>query len=183
MINNWEIIGNFMYEPSAFLTAISLIRSGLLNLDAVRVKSFALNELPAAMDAAAAMRGLDCTILPTLSLDNPMLFGDLIHHVEHELGQTAKRRWFSVSRQNTRFCPVFFLERITPLRDKMFPWRHKIKKESFPACKRTQKAERGTSFPGLLFERSSFRHGFRPVLGSFKVGGFPLLFTASWCWR
>jgi len=63
MINNWEIIGNFMYEPSAFLAAISLIRSGLLNLDAVRVKSFGFNELPAALDAAAAMRGLDCTIL------------------------------------------------------------------------------------------------------------------------
>jgi len=63
MINNWEIIGNFMYEPCAFLTAISLIRSGLLDLDAVRVNSFALNELPAALDAAAVMRGLDCTIL------------------------------------------------------------------------------------------------------------------------
>jgi len=63
MINNWEIIGNFMYEPSAFLTVLSLIRAGLLNLEMVRVKTFGLNELPAAMEAAAAMHGLDCTVL------------------------------------------------------------------------------------------------------------------------
>jgi alcohol dehydrogenase len=63
MVNNWEIIGNFMYEPRAFLAWICLVRSGLLNLDAIRVKSFPFNELPAALNAAAAMRGLDCTVI------------------------------------------------------------------------------------------------------------------------
>jgi alcohol dehydrogenase len=63
MINDWEIIGNFMYRPSAFKTIASLVRSGLLDLDLVEIKTFTLDELPQAIDHAATMRGLDCTVV------------------------------------------------------------------------------------------------------------------------
>jgi alcohol dehydrogenase len=63
LINNWEIIGRFMYEPSAYRTLIALGRSRLLDLDTVRIKSFCFRDLPAAIDAAAQMSGLDCTVV------------------------------------------------------------------------------------------------------------------------
>ncbi len=63
MQNDWELIGNFMYRSNAFRTLASLIRCGLLNLAAVRVKTYSLEELPAAAEAAARMRDLDCTVI------------------------------------------------------------------------------------------------------------------------
>ncbi len=63
MINDWEVIGNFMYRPAAFKTAVSLVRSGLLDLDLVVVRTFALAALPEAMKRAAEMRGLECTVV------------------------------------------------------------------------------------------------------------------------
>ena len=63
MINNLEIIGNFMYTPFAFKTLLSLVRSGLLDLDNVRLTSFGLIQLLDAMNRAAEMRGLDCTVV------------------------------------------------------------------------------------------------------------------------
>ena len=63
MANNWEVIGNFMYRPGTIQTLAALVRSGLLDLGLVRVSSFALGELPEAMQQAAKMRSLDCTVL------------------------------------------------------------------------------------------------------------------------
>jgi len=63
MANDWEVIGNFMYRATAFRTLVSLVRSGLLDLDRVDIRSFAMEALPQAMDQAAKMRGLDCTIV------------------------------------------------------------------------------------------------------------------------
>jgi alcohol dehydrogenase len=63
MLNNWEVIGNFMYGRDAYGKAVALLRAGLLSLEAVRIAGFALEELPAAMRHAAAMRGLDCTVV------------------------------------------------------------------------------------------------------------------------
>jgi len=63
MQNDWELIGNFMYRASAFKTLISLVRSGLLDLGAIRVNNFPLDALQAGMEAAARMHGLDCTVL------------------------------------------------------------------------------------------------------------------------
>lgn len=63
MINNWGIIGNFMYPADAYPLALRLMRAGLLNLDAVRIRLFPFSELPAAMDAAERMQGLECTVL------------------------------------------------------------------------------------------------------------------------
>lgn len=63
MVNNWEIIGNFMYGRDAYAKAVALVRAGLLSLDPVRVGGFAFGDLPEAMQHAAAMRGLDCTVV------------------------------------------------------------------------------------------------------------------------
>jgi alcohol dehydrogenase len=63
MVNDWEVIGNFMYRPGAFRTLVSLVRSGLLDLDKVHIRAFPMEELPRAMDHAAQMRGLDCTVV------------------------------------------------------------------------------------------------------------------------
>lgn len=63
MANDWEVIGNFMYRAGAFRTLASLTRARLLDLDKVNVRTFPMGELPQAMDHAAKMRGLDCTIV------------------------------------------------------------------------------------------------------------------------
>jgi len=61
--NDWEVIGNFMYRPDALKTLAALVRSGLLDLDLVRVTCFGFEELPDAMKQAAKMRGLDCVVV------------------------------------------------------------------------------------------------------------------------
>ena len=63
MVNDWEVIGNFMYRPAAFRTLVALVRSGQLDLGKVNIRSFAMQDLPQAMDQAARMRGLDCTVV------------------------------------------------------------------------------------------------------------------------
>lgn len=63
MVNNWEVIGNFMYPRDAFKSLAALIRAGLLDPGLVRLSVFPMAELPAAIDRAATMRGLDCTVL------------------------------------------------------------------------------------------------------------------------
>jgi hypothetical protein len=40
-----------------------LVRSGQLDLSKVNIRSFAMQDLPQAMDQAARMRGLDCTVV------------------------------------------------------------------------------------------------------------------------
>ena len=61
--NDWEVIGNFMYRPAAFRTLVALVRANLLDLDKVRVRAFPMPELIQAMEQAAAMQGLDCTVM------------------------------------------------------------------------------------------------------------------------
>lgn len=63
MLNNLEIIGNFMYPANVFLKLQALIRSGLLDLRAIKIQNFGLADLPAAMDAAEKAGGLSCTVV------------------------------------------------------------------------------------------------------------------------
>jgi len=63
MINDWEIVGNFMYAKTTYPKLISLVQAGLLDLSSVHLQHFPFEELPAAMTAASSMRGLDSTIL------------------------------------------------------------------------------------------------------------------------
>lgn len=53
MANNWEILGNFMYSAGAYLRLLALVRAGLLDVRSIRARTFPLEALPAAMDAAA----------------------------------------------------------------------------------------------------------------------------------
>jgi alcohol dehydrogenase len=63
MRNNLEIMGHFMYPANIFLKLLALIRSGLLDLRAIRIQKFSLADLPAAMDAAETAGGLSCTVV------------------------------------------------------------------------------------------------------------------------
>jgi len=63
MINDWEIVGNFMYAKDAYPKLLSLVRAELLDLESVRIRVFAFEQLVVAMEAAGAMSGLDCTVL------------------------------------------------------------------------------------------------------------------------
>ena len=61
--NDWSVIGNFMYPKEAPARLAAIVRGGLLDLGAIRVRVFPLDRLEAAMDAAASMRALDLTVL------------------------------------------------------------------------------------------------------------------------
>jgi len=63
MINDLTIIGRFMYPPEALARLAVMATSGTLDLGAVKVKPFQLDQLPAALIHAAGMRGLEATVL------------------------------------------------------------------------------------------------------------------------
>ncbi len=63
LANDWSVIGNFMYPKDAPTRIARMISSGILDLDAIRIQRFPLQELPAAMDTAARMRALDLTVV------------------------------------------------------------------------------------------------------------------------
>lgn len=65
MRNGWEIIGQFMYPRDAYRRLLDLLRAGLLDIGPIRPRSFALAELPAAMEAAAQAGNLECVVLET----------------------------------------------------------------------------------------------------------------------
>ena len=61
--NDWHVLGCFMYPAEVPARLAALVGAGLLDLGKVRVRSFPLDRIEAAMDAAASMRGLDLTVL------------------------------------------------------------------------------------------------------------------------
>ena len=61
LANDWEVVGQFMYERNAPAKLASLAADGLLDLGKINVGRFPLAELPRAIEAAAAMQGLDLT--------------------------------------------------------------------------------------------------------------------------
>jgi alcohol dehydrogenase len=63
LANDWAVIGQFMYPREAPRRLLELVEAGLLDLTRVNMRTFALGDLPAAMEAAASMRGLDATVL------------------------------------------------------------------------------------------------------------------------
>ena len=63
MLNNLEIVGQFMYPRDIFRRLGELTRSGLLDISAIRTRSFPLEALPAAMEAAAEADGLECVVV------------------------------------------------------------------------------------------------------------------------
>ncbi len=63
MLNSLEIIGQFMYPRDTFMRLVDLARAGLLDLRAIRARSFPLESLPAAMEAAATAEALECVVV------------------------------------------------------------------------------------------------------------------------
>jgi alcohol dehydrogenase len=63
LLNNWELIGNFMYSRADYLALVSLVASGQLSLDAVELTTYPFAQLEAAIDRAGAVQGLQCTVV------------------------------------------------------------------------------------------------------------------------
>jgi alcohol dehydrogenase len=63
MLNNLEILGTFMYPQDTFMRLTDLARAGLLDINAIRTRSFPLDALPSAMEAAATAGGLECIVV------------------------------------------------------------------------------------------------------------------------
>jgi alcohol dehydrogenase len=63
MRNNWEIIGQFMYPADAYCRLIGMVRAGLLEIGAIRPRSFPLAALREAMEAAGGAGNLECVIV------------------------------------------------------------------------------------------------------------------------
>jgi alcohol dehydrogenase len=63
MMNGWEVIGNFMYPRGAYRRLLDLIRSGQLDLSAIRSCIHPLSALPQAMELAAKAGNLECIVM------------------------------------------------------------------------------------------------------------------------
>jgi alcohol dehydrogenase len=65
LANDWEIVGQFMYERYAPSQLAALAAAGLLDLGKIKVKTFRLDQFRQAVAAAASIQGLDLTaVLP-----------------------------------------------------------------------------------------------------------------------
>jgi alcohol dehydrogenase len=63
LLNNWELIGHFMYTRADYLALVSLVRAGLLPLEAVEIHQFAFDALEQAIDDAQTLQGLQSTVM------------------------------------------------------------------------------------------------------------------------
>jgi alcohol dehydrogenase len=63
LANDWEVVGQFMYDRIAPGELADLAATGLLDLTQMKVKTFRLAEFKQAIGAAAAMQGLDLTAI------------------------------------------------------------------------------------------------------------------------
>ena len=63
MLNNWEILGQFMYPARAYRRLVDLVRAGLLDIRAITPRVFALPALADAMEAAASAGSLECVVV------------------------------------------------------------------------------------------------------------------------
>jgi alcohol dehydrogenase len=61
LANDWEVVGQFMYDRTAPGQLAGLAAAGLLDLRRIKVTIFKLADFKQAVDAAAAMQGLDLT--------------------------------------------------------------------------------------------------------------------------
>lgn len=63
MLNNWEILGQFMYPAGAYRRLLDLLRAGMLDISAIRPRAFPLADLPQAMELAAKAGNLECVVM------------------------------------------------------------------------------------------------------------------------
>ncbi|CAG9253939.1 hypothetical protein PUN4_2010012 [Paraburkholderia unamae] len=67
LLNNWELMGHFMYSGADYRALIALVQSGQVPLDAIEVERHAFDALEAAIDAAEQAQGLTCVTVCTSS--------------------------------------------------------------------------------------------------------------------
>ncbi len=65
MLNDLEILGQFMYSADAYRRLLDLVRAGLLDLRAVKPRVFPPAALPEALDAAAVAGSLEVVVVRT----------------------------------------------------------------------------------------------------------------------
>jgi alcohol dehydrogenase len=58
LLNNWELMGHFMYSGADYRALIALVQSGQLSLDAIETERYAFDALESAIDAAEKAQGL-----------------------------------------------------------------------------------------------------------------------------
>lgn len=63
LLNNWEIKGNFMYTKEDYLALIAMVKSGLVDLNKITIKSFTLNEIEQGINEASKLQGLNSVVL------------------------------------------------------------------------------------------------------------------------
>jgi alcohol dehydrogenase len=63
MLNDWEIMGQFMYPADAYQRLLDLVRAGLLDLGAIKPRVFPLGELRKAMEIASLAESLECAVV------------------------------------------------------------------------------------------------------------------------
>jgi alcohol dehydrogenase len=63
LLNNWELIGNFMYTRADYLALVALVASGQLSLDGIDIVAYPFAQLEAAIDRAGQAQGLQCTVV------------------------------------------------------------------------------------------------------------------------
>jgi alcohol dehydrogenase len=61
LANDWEVVGQFMYDRTAPGQLAAFAAAGLLDLRRIKVTIFKLAEFKQAVDAATVMHGLDLT--------------------------------------------------------------------------------------------------------------------------
>jgi alcohol dehydrogenase len=63
MLNSREIIGQFMYPAGAYRRRLDLLRSGLLDISAIRPRVYPRADLPQATEAATTAGNLECVVM------------------------------------------------------------------------------------------------------------------------
>jgi alcohol dehydrogenase len=63
MMNDWQVMGSFMYPRHVPARLAGLVEARLLDLNKLTVRAFPLADLDSALEAASSMRGLDLTAL------------------------------------------------------------------------------------------------------------------------
>ncbi|HWL88234.1 MAG TPA: zinc-binding dehydrogenase [Polyangiaceae bacterium] len=63
MLNGWEILGQFMYPRDAYQRLLDLVRSGQLDMNAIRPRVYPLAALPEAMESAAKANHFECIVM------------------------------------------------------------------------------------------------------------------------
>lgn len=63
MLNNWEILGQFMYPRDSYRRLFDLMRGGLLDTQWLSARVYPLDALPEAMEAAANASNFECVVM------------------------------------------------------------------------------------------------------------------------